>query len=228
MNDLQKIGGVTALIHAAAYLVGIGLYFTLTAPIIDATPEQYVAQLADYHNILYIWILIAYLVAGFCLVAVALALNERLKMRLPVVMQLATVLGLIWAGLIIGSGNLMLHGFGEVAALYAKNPAQAETVWLALGIVENGVVSANELIGGLWVLLVSWTALQTGMLNKSLNYLGLTIAVAGILTLIPPIAEATQTFFGISMIVWFAGVGMILLRNPSVVRENPKALISHV
>lgn len=227
MKDLQKIGGVAALIHAAAYLVGIGLYFTLTAPIIDATPDQYVAQLADYQNILYIWILIAYLVAGFGLVAVALALNERLKMRQPVLMQLATVLGLIWAGLIIGSGNLMLHGFGEVADLYANHPSQAETVWLALGVVENGIVSANELIGGLWVLLISWAALQTGMFNKALNYLGLTIAVAGILTLIPPLAELTQTLFGISMIVWFAWVGVVLLRNPSLVTENPQVVVSN-
>jgi len=228
MKDLQRIGGVAALIHAAAYLVGIGLYLTVMAPLIDATPDQYVAQLANYQNILYIWILIAYLVAGFCLVAVALAFNERLKVGWPVVTQIATVLGLIWAGLIIGSGNLMLHGFGEVADLYAKNPAQAETVWVALGIVENGIASANELIGGIWVLLVSWTALQTGELNKVLNSLGLAIGMAGILTMIPPIAEATQTFFGISMIVWFAWVGSVLLRNPSMAVEKPKAIVPNL
>lgn len=228
MKDLQKIGGIAALVHAAAYLVGIALYFTVMAPIIDATPAQYVAQLADYQSILYIWILIAYLVAGFCLVAVALAFNERLKAGGPALMQIATVLGLIWAGLIIGSGNLMLHGFGEVADLYAKNPTQAETVWLALGIVENGIVSGNELIGGLWILLISWTALQTGKLNQALNYLGLAIGMAGLLTMIPSLAEATQTFFGLSMIVWFAWAGLTLWRNPNAVVENPKALVPNL
>lgn len=213
MNSLQKIGGVAALIHSAAYLVGIGLYLAVLGPIIDATPTQYVALLANYQTTMYVWILIAYVVAGFCLVAVALALHERLKAGSPAVMQIATALGLIWAGLIIGSGNLMIHGFDQVANLYAKSPAQAETVWLALKIVEDGIVSANELIGGVWVLLVSWSALQTATLNKALNFLGVSIGVAGILTLIPALAEITQVIFGLSMIVWFAWAGILFLRN---------------
>lgn len=213
MKNLQKIGGVTALIHAAAYLIGIGLYFAVLSPIIDATPEQYVAQLAEYQTTLYLWIFIAYWVSGFCLVVVALALYERLKMGEPILMQIATVLGLIWAGLIIGSGNLMLHGFGQIAQLYATNPAQAETASLLVGIVENGLVSSNELIGGLWVLLLSWSARRTGALPNGLNYLGLLIGLSGILTMIPPFAEATQTFFGLSMIVWFAWLGLVLWRS---------------
>jgi hypothetical protein len=32
MNDLQKMGGVAALIEAATYVVGIGLLLTLLAP----------------------------------------------------------------------------------------------------------------------------------------------------------------------------------------------------
>ena len=122
----------------------------------------------------------------------------------------------IWAALIIGSGNLMIHGFEEIADLYVKNPAQAETVYVTLKIVENGIVSANELTGGLWILLLSWAALQVGELSKALNYLGVAIGIAGLLTLIPPITETAQLFFGMSMIVWFAWAGIILLRKTSV------------
>jgi hypothetical protein len=93
------------------------------------------------------------------------------------------------------------------------NPAQAETVLAGLGIVENGIVSGNELIGGLWVLLLSWSALRTEKLNKGLNYLGILIGVSGILSMIPPIAEGAMTFFGLSMIVWFAWLGLVLWRS---------------
>jgi hypothetical protein len=225
MNNLQKMGGVAALFHSAAYLIGIVMYFAVLSPIIDATPDQFVAQLADYQNTMYWWIFIAYWVSGFCLVVVALALYERLKDGEPVVMQISTVLGIIWAGLIIGSGNLMMHGFGQIAQLYVANPAQVEAVLMALGIMENGIVSANELIGGLWVLLLSWAALRTGKLNKGLNYLGILIGISGILTLIPPIAEATQTFFGLSMIVWFAWLGIVLLRSRLIAAETPEISI---
>ncbi|MAT99268.1 MAG: hypothetical protein CL608_19190 [Anaerolineaceae bacterium] len=228
MKNLQKMGGVAALFHAAAYLIGIVMYFAVLSPIIDATTEQYVAQLADYQTTLTLWIFIAYWVSGFCLVVVALALYERLKDGEPALMQLSTVLGIIWAGLIIGSGNLMMHGFAQIAQLYAANPAQAEIAALTVGIVENGIVSANELIGGLWVLLLSWSAWRMGKLSKGLNYLGILIGVSGILTMIPPIAEATQTFFGLSMIVWFGWLGIVLWRNQlSTTTENQNAFIPH-
>lgn len=227
MNDLQKMGGVTALIHSAAYVVGIGLYLTILTPILDADPDQYLALLADYQSLMYVWILIAYWVAGFCLVVVSLAFYDRLKAGLPALVQTATVLGLIWAGLIIASGNLMLHDFGEVANLYGKDPTQAETVWVALMTVENGIVSGNELIGGLWVLLLSWAALQTGKLNKALNYVGVVIGVAGIVSIVPVLTEVAVTIFGLSLIVWFAWVGIVMLRsNPGAAAKKPAAIVA--
>ena len=227
MKNLQKAGGITALIHSAAYLIGIAMYFAVLSPIIDATSDQYVAQLANYQNTLYWWIFIAYWVSGFCMVVVSLALYERLKTGEPALMQIATALGLIWACLIIGSGNLMMFGFGQIANLYATNPAQAEAASLALGIVENGLISGNELIGGLWVLLLSWAALRTGQLNKGLNYLGILIGAAGVLSLIQPIAEVTMTFFGLSMIIWFAWLGILLLRRRVNVSTDTTDTFAH-
>ncbi len=217
MNNLQKIGGISALIHAAAYLIGIGLYLAVLSPILDAPPAQYLAMLGDYQNLMYLWIFIAYLVAGVCLVAVSLALNERLKDGLPALAQISTVLGLIWACLIIGSGNLMLYGFLKIADLYALDPAQAKTVLLTLQIVEDGLVSKTEFIGGTWALLVSYTALKMGALPKALNFLGLVIGLAGILSVIPAFNEVGAMIFALSMIVWFIWVGIVLLRN----RPNP-------
>jgi len=222
MNNLQKMGGIAAWIHSAAYLVGIGMYFAVLSPIIDADPSQYVAQLVEYQNILYTWILIAYWVAGFCLVVVALAFYERLKSSAAAVMQITTALGLIWASLIIGSGNLMMHGFIQVPQIYADNPAQAETVLLALGIVENGLISGNELIGGLWILFLSWSALQAGKLGKGLNYFGIFIGLAGVVSIIPPFTEMAVTIFGLSMIVWFAWAGVVLFRSHSVEQPHQK------
>ena len=58
MNDLQKMGGLTALIAAATFVVGFGLFFTLLAPTDygtgDIDPGQFVAFLADNQAIMYI------------------------------------------------------------------------------------------------------------------------------------------------------------------------------
>jgi hypothetical protein len=216
MNDLQKMGGVAALIQAAAYVVGLGLALTLLAPVLDADPDQYVAFLVDNLILMHIWHLIIYLVAGVFLVVLALALHERFEADSPAIAQTATAFGLIWAGLVIASGMLMINDAGVVAEIYGEDPAQAASVWLALSAVEEGLGGAIELPGGLWVLLLSWAALRAGGLPRALNYLGAVIGVSGVLTVVPAL-EVLGTVFGLGFIVWFAWVGIVMLRGvPSV------------
>jgi hypothetical protein len=216
MNNLQKWGGIAALGHAAVYLVALTLGVTLMFPILDAGPEQYLKFLADHQALVYLWNLISYWGSAVTLVVMVLALYERLKGRSPALTQTATVFGLIWAGLIIASGNLMLHNIGVVAALFGNDPAQAATTWTALAAVETGITSGNELVGSLWVLLLSAAALRTGRLPRPLSTLGLVLGVAGILTIIPALAETTIMIFGPGMIVWSVWAGIVLLRGSRV------------
>ncbi|MEZ4726212.1 MAG: DUF4386 family protein [Caldilineaceae bacterium] len=213
MNNLQKMGGVAALINAAAYMIGFGMAFTLLAPILDAEPEQYLAFLVANQTLLYVWHLIIYIVAGVFMVPLVLAIHERLKGRAPAVAQTATAIGLIWAGLVIASGMLFLKDILVIAKLYGQDPAQAATVWVALSAVEDALGGGIELPGGLWALLVSWTALRTGALPKALNYLGLLIGAAGVLMLVPAFAETGAAIFGLGFILWFVWAGIVMVRS---------------
>ena len=212
MSHLQKLGGVAALINAAAYTVGIGLALTLLAPVLDSSPEQYLTFLAANQTLLYLWHFIIYLVAGVFMVPLVLAVHERFKAGSPALMQLATAFGLIWAVTIIGSGMIIVNNVGILADLYGQDPAQAATVLAALSAVEDGLGGALELPGGLWILLVSWAALRTGGFPRLLNTLGLVIGVAGLLTVVPPLYEA-GTVFGLGFIAWFIGAGVVMVRG---------------
>lgn len=212
MNDSQKMGGVAALIEAATYVVGLGLALTLLAPVLDADPDQYVAFLADNLTLMYVWHLIIYVVNGVFLIVLVLALHERLKAGLPALVQTATAFGLIWATLVIASGMLIINDAGVVADLYGEDPAQATSVWLALSAVEEGLGGAIELPGGIWILLASWASLRTGGLPRALNYLGVVIGAAGILTVVPAL-DVLGTIFGLGFIVWFVWVGIVMLRS---------------
>ncbi|CAG0926978.1 hypothetical protein TFLX_00288 [Thermoflexales bacterium] len=215
MNNLQKWGGSAALLHAAAYVVGLVLGVTLIFPLLEASPDQYLKFLADNQTLMYLWNLISYWGSAITLVVMALALYERLRSSSPALMQIATVFGFIWAGLIIASGNLMLHNLGVVVDLYGKDPAQAQAAWTALEAVENGIVSGNELVGSLWVLLLSLAVLKTGELTKALSSLGVVLGIAGLLTIIPALAEAMIMIFGPGMIVWSVWMGIVMLRRSS-------------
>lgn len=221
------MGGVAALIAAATYVVGMVLLFAVLLPagylIENPDPVQSAAFLADNQALLYIWNLILYIVNGVFLVVLALALYERLNAGSPALAQTATAFGLVWAGLIIASGMLIIHNLGVVGDLYGKDPAQAAWVWVALDAVENGLVSEFEVPGGLWVLLLSLAALRTDGFPKALKYLGMVIGVAGILTVVPPLKEL-QIVFGLGFIVWWIWLGIVMLRNtPSAAAEKQDA-----
>ncbi len=225
MKTLLKTGGIAALLHGAAYIVGIVLGVTLIFPILDANPGQYVAFVAENQALVYIWNLISYWGSAITLVVMALALYHRLKAGSPVLAQTATVFGLIWAALIIGSANLMLRDSGVIASLYGKDPAQAAALWPVLEAVENGIVSGNELVGSLWVLLLSIAALRTRGFGRAFNYFGIAISFAGILTIVPPFTETVRMIFGPGMIVWSFWLGAALLAGSRTTNTQSTHLV---
>ena len=178
MRNLQKMGGIAALYQAAAYIVGMVFFILVVDYSGVADPIQKVALLAENQTLMYIMTLVIYVAFGIFLVVLALALFERLQASAPAMAQTATAFGLIWAGLVIAAGMIFNIGMGTVVGLYSADPAQAATVWLAIEAVFEGIGGGNEIVGGLWVLLVSWAALRAGELPRLLNYIGLLIGVS--------------------------------------------------
>ncbi len=214
MKNLQKIGGIAALYEAAAFLFAmVGFLLVLdTLGVVD--PVQKVALLVDNYAFLYILYLIAYVIWGLVMVVLTLALYERLKAGSPAMMQTATAIGLIWACVVIASGMVTNIGMATVIDLYGTDPAQAVTVWLAVDSVAQGLGGAGgEILGSTWVLLVSWAALRGGGLPRALNYFGVAISVAGILSVVPALFGVLGIIFGLGKIVWYIWLGIVMLRS---------------
>ena len=210
MKNLQKMGGIAALYVAAVYVLIIVAVIFLMDPSVVVDPIQ---NVVDNQASLYISNLLLFVGTGLFLVVLALALYERLKAGSPAIMQIATAIGLIWACLLIGSGMVANSGIETVVELYGNDPAQAATVWLAIQSVADGLGCEFELPGSLWVLLISWAALRSGGLPKALNYVGVLMAVAGILTVVPAAREVARMVFALAQLVWFAWLGIVLLRS---------------
>jgi len=213
MKNLQKMGGIAALYEAAAYIVGMIGFLAVVDVESVADPVGQVALMADNLAFLYILYLIVYVIWGAFMVVLSLALYERLKDGSPAIVQVATAFGIIWAGVIIANGMIHNNGMQNVVELYATDPAQAGTVWLAIGSVLDGLASGNEALGGIWILLLSWAALQTEKMPKVLNYLGAVVGAAGIVSIVPALAEIFIMIFALGQIVWFIWLGIIMLRG---------------
>jgi hypothetical protein len=217
MKTLQKFGGFAALYLAVAYLIGMVLFLVVLDYPSITDPAQKVALLVEKQMVTFSTNLLMYVFFGVFLIVLSLALYDRLKSGAPAIMQVATAIGIIWAGSLIASGMVSNAGIAPVVALYAKDPAQAALTWQGIESVASGLGNGNgEILGGLLTLLVSLAALRAGGLPKGLNILGLLVGAVGIISLIPGLTEVMVGIFGLSQIIWFVWLGIVLLHsNPS-------------
>ena len=213
MKTLQKFGGFAALYLAVAYLIGMAIFLVVLDYPSITDPAQKVALLVDKQTVIFATNLLLYVFFGIFLVILALALYDHLKSGAPALMQVATVIGVIWAGSLVASGMISNAGLVPTARLYANDPTQAALTWQGIEIVVDGLGNANgEILGGVWILLVSLAALRSGGLPKGLNVLGLVIGAVGIISLLPGLTDLVA-LFGLSQLVWYAWVGIVLLRS---------------
>lgn len=215
-SNMQKIGGIAAIIEALAYIVGFAVMFTVLMPDnADAlNAAQRLAFALDKQAIIVTWNLFIYVVFGAVLVVLALALHQRLSAHAEALTKVATAFGLIWAGLVIAAGMIANTGLVAAAKLHAIDPLQAVALWHSVTAIQEGIGGGVELVGGLWVILISWSALRQAAFPRVLNYLGIAVGVAGVLTVIPALKELGAVF-GLGQIVWFAWLGVAMLRAPA-------------
>jgi len=214
--NLRRLGGLSALILAAAYVVGAALNFTLldTSSILD--PVEKVAFLVGKQPLFHVWIFSIYVLFGVCLVFLAGALYEQLRPAAPALARMATAFALIWAGLLIAAGNVYIAGLSNVSAAFAQNPDQAATTWLAIDSVHQGLSGTAEIPGGLWTLLVSLAALQAARFPRAWSYLGIAIGTVGLLTAIPALFVPAVAAYALGHCAWWIWLAVLLLRKGSL------------
>lgn len=213
MKPLRKYGGLAALYLAVAYLIGMVIFLVVLDYPSISDPAQKVALLVEMPAVTFVTNLLMYVFFGVGLIVLALALYQRLQAGAPALMQVATALGIIWAGSLIASGMVANAGIAPAVARYAHDPAQAALAWQGIETVASGLGNGNgEILGGLWVLLVSLAALRTGGLPKGLNILGLLVGAVGIVSLIPGLTDLVGAF-GLGQVIWFVWLAIVLLRS---------------
>ncbi|PKF77219.1 hypothetical protein CW749_23330 [Vibrio sp. vnigr-6D03] len=209
MSYLQKIGGITALSEAVIYVsafVFFGVYWDFP---VDANSMKKLAFLSENQTIFSIVNLVMYVLFGILLAVLVLAVHERLKINAPNLSKVASIYGVIWVGLVIASGMISNIGLAAALELSTTNSEQAILVWSIISTIVEGIGGGNEVVGGLWVLLLSIAAYRCNEFSKAFNFLGFFVGIVGILTIYP--AEVLTAIFGITQIVWFSWLGVVML-----------------
>ena len=214
----SRAGAIGAITAAATFVFGIALFVTTMSDYTegDPTPGESVEFLVGHQSSLFVWYFVIFLVFGVAIIPLARTLHRRLADVSPQLADIGAVFAYIWAGLMFATGMISNIGIEAVADLAETDPDRAVTVWSTIDVVTNGLGGGNELVGGIWIALVSVAGLATAGLPRWLNRVGLVTAVAGLVTVVPDF-EAAEMVFGLGSIIWFVGVGIALLRNRTAV-----------
>ena len=214
----SRAGAIGALVAAATFVFGIALFVTSLSDYADtdATAAESVEFLVGHQSTLFVWYLVIFLVFGVAIIPLARALHQRLADVSPQLADIGAIFAYIWAGLMFATGMISNIGITDVADLDETDPAAAEALWSSIDTVTNGLGGGNELVGGMWILLVSLAAWGTKRLPTGLNVLRIITAAAGLITLIPGLSDV-GLIFGLGSIAWFAWTGIVLLRHPRAI-----------
>ncbi len=210
MYKLQKIGGLAALLEAIIYItlfIVFGAYLKL--PATDAAVTEQILFLRENYLILVSTNILGYVIFGIVLSVLTLALYHRLKPHAQIMAQISAVYGFIWVAIIIASG--MISNVGLDQTLANTDADKAWALWSFVGVIAEGLGGGNEIVGGVWVLLLSFAGIKDPNFSKPVIWLGFLVGTAGVLTIYP--VEVIKIVFGLSQIVWFVWLGVYLLRK---------------
>ncbi len=208
-KTFQKIGGLCSISLGLIYILAFIFYGgILNYPKADATEIERLNFLSDNYLILSTLNLISYVLFGILLAVLVVSIHQRIKDYWPNLSLLTSAFGIIWVGLVIASGMIANIGLNSVIKIGIDNPENAMQIWKSVAIVTEGLGGGNEIVGGIWVLLLS---IKNCFLPKSLNVLGFFVGLAGILTIFPP--DVFKEVFGISQIIWFIWIGLSMIRK---------------
>ncbi|WP_108804234.1 DUF4386 family protein [Aquimarina sp. Aq107] len=212
-KNLQKIGGFCSIFEGLIYIIAFIIYGgILEYPDKNATAKEELVFLSENYITLSFLNFTSYILFGILLSVVVLAIHKRLIKDAPNLSKLAFIFGVIWVGLVIACGMITNIGLNSILEIGITSPENAMQIWSSISIVSEGLGGGNEIVGGIWVLLISIISLKNTSFSKPLTLLGVLVGIVGILTIYP--LDLFTEIFGLSQIIWFIWIGIAMIRKP--------------
>nr|WP_241904399.1 DUF4386 family protein [Vibrio cyclitrophicus] len=194
-----------ALIYILAF-VYFGAFWTYPSEGGASEKMTYLAENQLSFSLMYF---LMYVVFGVFLAVLVVGLFEELKSTNDPLVKVGSVFGFVWVVLVIASGMLANIGLVHAVELMDLSAEQAFDMWRVVTVIVESLGGGNELVGGLWVLLISLAALKATIFPRGLNYLGISVGCAGVSMIYP--AEVLTEIFGITQVLWFLWLGVSML-----------------
>lgn len=219
----QKWGGVAAIIQACIYVFGFILFFIVLETASYGEPSALLHYTLLNRDRFYAGYIVIGIVFSFALIVLAQALHQRLQHNAKQLMDFATLNAYLWSGFVLSSTFIYLTGIEVIASIYEVDEDSALTIFQSTSIIVDALGGGIELLGAVWVMLVSYVGIKLNVYHRLIHFWGLGVGAAGILTLLKGFTfsssnimfEAASAIFGLGQILWFIGLGSAMLMDTS-------------
>ncbi len=227
-SSWRSVGAVSALYLALSYAVGISIFLVALRynEITDLAGR--LAVVVDHPSLVFATNLLMYVVFGPALAALALAIrNEAGSVAredagdgdrargIPVLVDLAAAVGVMWATSLVASGMIANAAIAPAVELAATDRAGAEAYWRAIETVTTGLGNGNgEILGSLFTLFASLAILKGALFPKGIAVLGLVACVPGFISVLPNLHDLAG-IFGVIQLVWFVALALSFAKKAS-------------
>ena len=213
IHKLQKMAGYALVMQALIYISAFVFYDAFWHYPSDAADVEKLAFLQQNISTIIVADLLLYLLFGALLTIIVIAAHARFIHSTPYLIQFASVFGIIWVAFVFAAG--MIDSIGIQAVVKQQDdPASAMALLKVVLTVVDSIGGGNEIVGGIWVSALSLAALKAKHFPRRLNYFGLLVGTAGILTTYPD--DVITQVFGISQIIWFAWLGIYMVLEKEI------------
>lgn len=214
MNS-NKLAGTASILMALIYVCAFVYFGAMVSFPASNEADVVMAFVTQNVNALWIAYFTIYVIFGVLLAVVVIAIDDILSSCVNQtqsrLLRMGTLFGKIWVCLVIASGMIATIGMSHAVSTTAVSNEEAYRLWGVVSMLVESLGGGNELVGGVWVLLTSITALKQRMFGNTVNYTGCFVGLAGIATIYP--AEVFTEIFGITQIIWFIAIGVSLIKR---------------
>lgn len=217
MNS-NKLAGAASILMALIYVCAFVYFGAMVSFPASNEADVVMAFVTQNVNALWIAYFTIYVIFGVLLAVLVIAIDDILSSSVNQtqnrLLRMGSLFGKIWVCLVIASGMIATIGMSHAVSLTAVSNEEGHRLWGVVSMLVESLGGGNELVGGVWVLLTSITALKQRMFGNIVNYTGCFVGLAGIATIYP--AEVFTEIFGITQIIWFIAIGVSLIKRSPV------------
>ena len=210
---LKQMAGAAFIGMALCYITLFVIYGAVLSPPKGGSAAKiaYLTENKALYNFTYV---LGYVVFA-CLLCFCVYVIGRLHCKeSPTAMAMANLFGYFWVVVLLCTGMIGVSS-QELLALYSdSNPEAADVIYYTRILMTESLGGGIEFIGGIWFVLFGLVSWRHKLHSRSFAMFTLVKGAIGVATLFS--AESLlRELFGVTGILWFIWVGIVMIKKPS-------------